>query len=214
MMFYTQIWERPEITEMCLRGMIRLEKFFNRLTKVAVISEPWAEEICIKYGIKYIYFSNDDIGAKHNAGLEYALKFDWDRMIQFNSDTLLTDELIKKYLSVPEVDLLGVDKCVFLQDDKAKEVQYQTIIGAGRCLSRNIIEKVFPLWPTEVEYGLDGKSNLKMITAGASNKAYNLRGVYDMKSERNIWKYDDLEGEEVKINYNQIPEYATNWRNG
>jgi len=209
--FYTQVWKRPIITEMCFMGMQRLEKYFKRLTKVAVISEPWAEKLCVDYGIEYVYCSNDNIGKKHNVGLEYCLKFDWDRLIQFNSDTLLTDALIEKYLTV-EVDLLGVDKCVFLKDKESKEVQYQTIIGAGRCLSRNIVEKCFPLWPENVEYGLDGKSNLKMIHAGATNKAYNLNGVYDMKSEQNIWNYDSLEGTEVEVDYNIIPEYASDWR--
>lgn len=135
---FVAVWKRPEITERCFKGIKDLG-----LPIFAVVSEDWAEDLCKKYGADYVRTPNTPLGKKFNTGLEGALKKDFDYLMTFNSDTLINPELLQvyKYHMEQNTGLIGVDKVYFVQDGKAKHVDYQLqIIGAGRMFSRDALE--------------------------------------------------------------------------
>lgn len=245
---FVAVWKRPEITERCFKGIKELG-----LPIFAVVSEDWAEELCKKYKADYIRTPNTPLGKKFNTGLEAALKKDFDYLMTFNSDTLINPELLQvyKYHMEQNTGLIGVDKVYFVQDGKAKHVDYQLqIIGAGRMISREALEvskqvkvrflksvcgvisghpteeKYIPvhraingdrsgileiigepttmLWDDDRERGLDGNSNGKLLGDFVTNKCIDIGKnpyVIDLKGKENIWKYEDINGEESDYNF-------------
>lgn len=224
------------------------------------MSEPWAKKLCNKYDIKWIYADNEPLGAKMNKGLEYCMGLDFDYLMTLGSDDLIADKLLDIYEPYLEqgIELFGTDKVCFTQKGEAKMVDFRlTIIGAGRFIKREILEKVcmnnvkveylcsiagslgafstgdqeyikkhkafrlerkgivrvmspakVNLWQDERQNALDHNSNMKLITAGASNKCIDISEplIVDIKSNVNIWNYDYLPGDEIDINTIPIPE--------
>lgn len=66
-------------------------------------------------------------------------------------------------------------------------------------------EERIMLWNDDKQRCLDGNSNMKMIHDGVSNKCIDTGNhpyVGDLKSDENIWKYEDLNG--VPADYNFV----------
>lgn len=246
---FVPIWKRPEITRQCFDGIKSLG-----LDIFAVVSEDWAEDLCKEYGADYVRTENTPVGRKYNKGLEKAIQKDYDYLMTFNSDTLINKKLLKvyEYYMNEGIDLIGVDKVYFVENGKAKFVDYKLqIIGAGRMISFKALRKIarrikvrflnsiagslngnsgeeryinrgqarmgakagfleildserVMLWDDNLNNTLDNSSNMKLIYEGASNKCVDVGKypyVIDLKSEVNIWKFEDIEGEPADYKY-------------
>ena len=220
----------------------------------AIVSEDWAEDLCKEYGADYIRTDNIPVGRKYNTGLAAVLDRDYDYLMTFNSDTLINPKLLDvyEYYMNEGIDLIGVDKVYFVEDGKAKFVDYKLqIIGAGRMISFKSLRKIarrikvrflnsiagslngnageeryinrsqarmgakagfleilddarVMLWDDNLNNTLDNSSNMKLIYEGASNKCVDVGKypyVIDLKSEVNIWKFEDIEGEPANYKY-------------
>ncbi|MGR3220866.1 MAG: hypothetical protein ACUZ8H_13770 [Candidatus Anammoxibacter sp.] len=262
-LIYLAVWKRPEITEICFKGIQRLKQYnphLYRINTVAVVSEGWAKKLCDKYGIKWVYAENDPLGAKLNTGMDYVMEQDFDYLMTLGSDDLIDNKLLEIYRPYMDkgTEIFGTDKVCFVEGNKAKMVDYNlTIAGAGRFIKKTILQKVcvnnvkveytcsmggslgvftqgdigwikkhrafpmerkdvikildpakFNLWHPDRQSALDNNSNMKLITAGASNKFIDIKEplIVDIKSDINIWNYDYIEGEDIDINTINIPE--------
>ena len=139
---FMPIWKRPEITEICFKGLKRLMKS-REMRVFCVVSELWAVDLCNKYGFEYLLTNNEPLGLKLNAGLAKVLENDFDYLMTSGSDNLYSDKLFDIYDNyIGKYDLFGLDKCHFVESGKAKRVDYNlTIIGAGRMIRKKALLK-------------------------------------------------------------------------
>ena len=95
-MAFIAIWKRPLITKACFDGLMRHKRKHN-IDVFCVVSEKWAIDLCEAYGFKYCVTENKPIGQKMNKGLEKVLEYNFDYLLQMNSDTLLAEEFFDVY---------------------------------------------------------------------------------------------------------------------
>ena len=204
------IWGRMNITELCLSNLSKLKDEYN-LDVLCVISEQWAKLMAFKYGFKWVEVSNDDLGHKMNFGVEKALKYDFDYLMNLGSDDIITKELLDEYKKEMESNapMFGVTKVCFFdsQTKELKEVNYGHLIGAGRMIRRDVLCKYtlqdgkINMYDKGLKNGLDNNSRKRFMSVGMRELNLNGNFIIDIKSEENIWKFSDLKGEIKELNY-------------
>lgn len=104
----TTCWKRPDVTELAFMGLERLRAHpkFN-ITPLAVLSpeDPCFDELqdlCIKYDLYITTHRNRTLGQKKNHGLKIARSFEFDYLMDIDSDNLASDTLLDKYAELVE----------------------------------------------------------------------------------------------------------------
>src|SRR5690554_1613598 len=153
----TAFWKRPEITKLFIKGVKRLG-----YDCTAAISEESYIPICEANNINWIMAPNNPLGAKWNAGLNKALTYDWEYLLILGSDDLISNDLIDKYLSHDNWDMIGVKDLYIYKDGIVKYFVSKRVktIGAGRLIRRSAIKG--DLWEDWRNKGLDGSCTRKM----------------------------------------------------
>jgi len=136
----TALWQRPEITAICFRGLCRLREEFD-ITALAVHSGGF-EELCQLYDVIPLEHKNLPLGKKWNAGLREALKYDWDYLLTLGSDDLLSNELLRNYTWQDEA--AGINRCGILDTLTGETAIFDNsyAIGCGRVIRRDVIERL------------------------------------------------------------------------
>jgi hypothetical protein len=188
------IWQRERITKICLDNLKDLQKSFN-IEVLCVVSEQWAKQEAFKYGFKYVEASNECLGTKMNIGIERAMEMNFDYLMNLGSDDIITKELIESYkdLFYNNVPVFGPTKLTFI-DSKAKELKtynYGIMIGAGRCISKDILKKTLRKGDIydKIQIGLDMNS-MKKFDCSMVEVDNDFNTIYDIKSDVNLWTYD------------------------
>ena len=204
------IWGRMNITELCLSNIKKLQKYYS-IDVLCVVSEQWAKLMAFKYGFKYVEVSNDDLGHKMNVGVERALKIDFDYMMNLGSDDIITKDLLDEYKESMDNNypMFGITKVCFYdsQTKELKEVDYGHLIGAGRMIRKDIIERLavtngkVTMYDKGLERGLDNNSRKRFMSVAMRELSLNGNVIVDIKSDENIWKFSDLKGETKELNY-------------
>jgi hypothetical protein len=173
LLIFLAVWRRPEITEICFMGIDRLRKSgLYDIDTMAVISEKSMIPLCNKYGIDFIEHKNEPLGEKKNVGLNYAMLKSWDYLIEIGSDDLLKTEVLECYKPFFErgEEFFGIKDFIFLnsEDGQCRRLKSDTIYGAGRCISRKLIERLC--------YGVDFIAKEGIMspgrTVGAGHKGF------------------------------------------
>lgn len=145
LLVFLAVWKRPEITEICFKGLNRLRKNSRfPVETFAVISEEEMIPLCEKYNIKWTFHENDPLGAKKNHGLTEAMKLEWDYLIEIGSDDLVKDELIQLYADYfGKYEMFGTKDSVIIDSATGvcRRLSSDTPYGLGRCISREVIQK-------------------------------------------------------------------------
>lgn len=200
-------WKRSNITEMCFISLERLRDTARssgfELIPFIVCSDQLNAELAMDFGYEIFHYKNNPFGEKKNAGVEEALKMEWDYLMELNSDGIITDHLFNLYRKMfdKNIDFFGVRTVHFVDiiNRKAKRFQYAVtdIIGSGRCYSRKMVEHIFEsvgwLWHYRLEKGLDHNALHVANRSGWFHKQVdpgNKVGLIDIKSEVNIWPYE------------------------
>ena len=136
----TALWKRPEITEICFRGINRLRESMD-ITALAVHSGGF-EEMCRKYDVIAVEHPNLPLGEKWNFGLKEALQYDWDYLLTLGSDDLLSGEIMDVYPWGEEA--FGLNRCGVLNTLTGETAIFDNsyVIGAGRVIRRDVIERM------------------------------------------------------------------------
>jgi len=120
---------RPYITEIYLRGIQRLYEDWNEdFFVLGVASDRENVELLKDRGISYLMADNHPVGEKHNKGLRAALETEFDKLVQLGSDDLLDHNYDLESGTAPT-------KAYQTDGNKTVLVEYDQMIGAGRCLS-------------------------------------------------------------------------------
>lgn len=218
-------WQRPDILSLAVKN---LDTFCNSTSRVKLSvlyvfspEDPELKSIETIYEEANhtrhkIYFSNEDLGAKMNAGINEALKISFDYLMNIGSDDLLHPSLIDFYFPFIAINepVFGVDSCYFYEVDKDPVCFSYSIpnrvIGAGRMISHTVISMLIRKYsyvylPT-LKRGLDGDSAERMRLEGYKEKQIKIGLtplIVDVKSEININDFDKIakkwEGTTVKI---------------
>lgn len=196
--------ERLPITRMVFEHLKGLQKEFDFMV-FGICSTREEAELCHEYYFDYCIEENYPLGRKMNRGLLEAMKFDFEYLMQLGSDDLITRELFEIYDSL-DLDYFGVNTyhAVDIEGRRAKKFTYGGKwnpiwhpIGAGRVFKKEVLEKVLlheDLWEDKAQKLLDNKSDMVMLGQGYRAKIvkHNGVGIIDIKSDTNIWSYDEL----------------------
>lgn len=192
------IWKRENITSICLDNLIELQKIYN-IEVLCIVSEQWAKIAAFEYGFKYVEAPNECLGTKMNIGVRESLKYDYDYLMNLGSDDIITEELFETYERLFEEDnpMFGPTRVTFI-NSKSKEVKtcdYQAAIGAGRCIRKDYVLDVLERGEMydKIQKGLDFNSMAK-FRCQVTEVINNFTCIYDIKSDVNIWVYDNLGG--------------------
>lgn len=212
-LWYIAAHERIEITVMCYRGLHRVNQEARKqgyeVDVFIVCSDRVHQELAAAHGF---YFSNiipnEPLGRKMNLGLAEAMELDFDYLIQSGTDNLYTSNLLVFYAAMIKKSghyFFGLNKIYFYdyKTEAAKLYSPLSVFGAGRAISREIIEEVtkkVSIWPDHINKGLDNTS--ERIIEKHFNELVIAHPVFpnltpsvvDIKSQVNIHKFDDVPG--------------------
>lgn len=197
------IWGREKITKLVLGNLKKLKETQN-IEVLAVVSEVWAKTEAFKHGFKWIEVSNDDLGHKMNVGVEEAMRLDFDYLMNLGSDDIIDDRLFNVYEPYLKEGrgIFGVTKLTFIdsKEKEAKTFDYHIMIGAGRCIRKDLIKEYVIrdgksiMYDKGIKAGLDNNS-IKKFKCSHTEIDVDYDLIYDIKSDTNIWGYEFLNGE-------------------
>ena len=144
----TPVWGRPDITQIWAMGLICfIPKDWRVLCILSAEDEQFNDnlKICQDSGFDFCIYENNPLGKKLNAGVEYALSYEWDYLMNLGSDDLVHPGLLQVYLPFFEkkMPFFGINRVFFYEKKTgklAKSVPY--VWGAGRVIRRDLIEKL------------------------------------------------------------------------
>lgn len=210
LLIYLALWKRPQITELCFKGINRLRQHPDfEIQVLAVASEPEMLTLCEKYNVLVVTHSNEPLGKKKNFGLQAARGLQFDYMMEIGSDTLVLNELLDEYKNnlIGLHHFFGIGDCAFIcsETQACRRVGGASTYGGGRMISRAALEAMdFKIWPDALNRGLDNASVFKLAREGGfwyrQLKPGAVPLVFDIKSEENIWKFNHLHGVEYDVN--------------
>jgi len=197
------IWKRENITKICFDNLKELQKDFN-IEVLCIVSEQWSKLIAFEYGFKYVEASNECLGTKMNIGVRASLKYDYDYLMNLGSDDIITKELFDLYEPLFKEDhpFFGSTRLTFINSEskEIKTADYGILIGAGRCISKDVLLDVLEDGEMYdcIQKGLDLNSMAK-FNCRMTELKNDFNTIFDIKSEENIWTYDNLGGERVNF---------------
>lgn len=210
LLIYTAVWKRPEITEICFMGIKRLQKVSGfDISALAVISEVDMIPLCEKYGIEWCMTANNPLGAKKNYGLSQSKDKDFDFLIEIGSDDLILDDLLYDYRKFKKYDFFGVCDAAYINAEnlECRRLQTEAVYGAGRAISKNLLEKMgYKLWSNR-NRGMDKNSVMSIYNAGFKYwqiPPHEYPLVVDIKSSVNIWSFNAVGKKGVTYDINEI----------
>lgn len=209
-LFFIATHKRHDILKMCLNNLMELREKFP--IEVFCVGSEGDEVVLDEYDLKYIITDNNPLGRKKNIGLLRAMEEDFTHLIELGSDDIITEELLTEYASHLHKPYFGVRTyhMIDLRKQKAKFWEYgfngeaiQAPIGAGRVFSKEALEDVLSvdtLWPDAQMKVLDGASDNTMMRSGyrCAIVPFEGVGIIDIKSDENIWPFDEIEGVEYE----------------
>lgn len=202
-LIYLAAWKRPEITELCFKGIERLKKHPDFDFEVlVVISEEEMITLCVKYGYTYCMYENLPLGKKKNYGLSIAKMMQWDYLLEIGSDDLILNELLDDYKEMISKgdEFFGIADSAYINSrtGECRRVKDKSTYGAGRMIKREAFSKVkWAPWTDRFNQGLDNNSIFNFQRAGVKYKRVAPREyplVIDVKSDENIWKFNYFTG--------------------
>jgi len=197
------IWKREAITKICFDNLKELQKDFN-IEVLCIVSEQWSKLLAFEYGFKYVKASNECLGTKLNIGVKESLKYDYDYLMNLGSDDIITKELLfhyEKYFNNNH-PFFGSTRLTFVnsKEKTLKTCDYQVMIGAGRCIRRDVLKETLERGDLydKIDKGLDlnSMSKFRCMMSEIKNP---FDTIYDIKSDINIWTYDNIGGDGVEF---------------
>jgi hypothetical protein len=194
------LWKRPEVTRFCFEHLQEMIKAIpHDVNVLCVISEPEYSKMCDEFGFNHVSFSNENVGAKINFGIKYAMEYyQWDYLMMMNSDSVIKPELFEVYKPLLEAKekFFGVNRVTFVNfyTDEAVDFTYTfSIIGPGKMIHRSVVEQMGGNCYKHLNRCLDDTlmdNILKVCKVGGKILDYKGQLVYDIKSDVNIHPWE------------------------
>ena len=189
--------QRHDVTRMWAEHTSRLG-----LDIFAAVTEGDVRNVKVLEGIgaKVVQVPNSPLGAKHNAALALAMQEAWDAVMLLPSDDFISARWAvdameavaagHRYVMPPRCAIYDVatGRAAVL---KAREKGSRSF-GAGRVVTRDVLDQVGTLWTDGKERSLDTDSHCRLSAAGAAMHvaAVDYVPVVDLKTTGNLWGFD------------------------
>lgn len=188
-LFLIPLWERPEITRICLNN---IKRFGHGI--LCIVSTHEDANLCNELGVNYLWHENQPLGKKWNYGLFMSQKMEWDYLITLGSDDIVKESLFDWYAKSNQ-DVMIMDKIHFIDvNDGRANIVTRARIGAGRRISRRAIDRCnYKLWTDGRNKSLDMDSNGALNRAGFATVESNTNPhILGLKSDTNIWGFNHV----------------------
>jgi len=183
---------RPELTRRWLDHTLPM------MPVVVAVSDDDGEELAQEYGLTYVRTENRPLGAKHNAAMALARAMDPDAVVILPSDDFIHPAYLDA-VSTSDADYIFPGSCGFYDTATKRSCMMRwdgtdtLLYGAGRVVSRRVLEAVPRLWTATRLKGLDQDSHCTIRSAGFTATAIDVDGgvcLTDIKTGTNLWGYD------------------------
>lgn len=209
-LIYCKVWKRLKITQVCYLGILRIQKLlhqFNIESDVLIVcSESDHEALASKFGFRTLHTDNSPLGMKQNLGLVESLNYEWDYMLHMDSNNLLTDAYVDRWVvqAMMGTPQFGSNVFHILRNTDVTRFNCKpnTLSGVGRGLSRQVLEdtyqKLGKLCDTGIKKGLDS-STRRLIEKATGIKCTLLYDkdelvILDIKSGEDLNKHTIARG--------------------
>lgn len=179
LVFLTCTYKRPEITEKIIKIWQHVQSLTSEyfdFTNIVIDSGESNFEVFKKNDkFKYFNYKNYPLSNKWNYGASLLKEIDFDYVIILGSDDFLDENLLISYHKkmIQNYEFIGIKDLYFY--DKIKDNLFywpgygknsgreNETIGAGRCLSKSLIEKLsYSPWSDGLNSGLDASMQKKL----------------------------------------------------
>lgn len=204
-LIHVPVYKRYKTLELFHQNIVELRNSHD-IEVVAVGSCKGDMDVCTRYGYHYVHYSNDILGDKFQAGIEYAKNLEFDAMVMLGSDDILSSSCLDLYIEAIQsgYDFIGFLDCYFVDLQKKNAIYWRGYnnqrkgepIGAWRCFSVEGLNKMnWKLWESSsnsVDHQMwqkvtnNGLKTLKMLC----KKEYR---VVDLKNNENLTKFRKFE---------------------
>lgn len=213
------IYDRPGLTKIVLDYYREKSKEYG--FEIIVAGSEGNKSRRLAKGCHYVEVPNSPLTDKNNAMIQKAKELNVEGVILIGSDDLLSDNLLKFYMKLPnKKTFLGTPSAYFYSIDKHELIKYHSqeqSIGAGRYFSRYVLEKAgWKLWQTPLDSRLDTDSLDYLAQCGIEESLFTVKDsmVLDIKycsSTRkkciNITKFEILKELSEPADTNLIYKY-------
>lgn len=176
------VWKRPEIFRLFMWRFEAVKPDYAEVEPLFILSpeDPHLKILeRLTSGYNCFYYSNEYLSDKLNAGMTYALNFDFDFLMGMGSDNVYTSllwELYRDYFLTERYFALDDFYVYDTVNERAwfmkKYVDEPTLggIGAGRVMHRSLIEDEPAIYRTKTNQGMDGFSAAFLARKGHIQK--------------------------------------------
>lgn len=198
----TAVWKRPEVFELFVKGITPLLELADVKVIVAGSEGEKSRKMVESAGYEYIEIDNQPLSKKMQSTADRAREYELDYVFCMGSDDVIQPDLFKLYLSTAEDgrDYIGCLDWYFYELHTGRATYWGgyrerynkgILCGAGRMLSRNILNKMdWKLW-TGHDAVLDTSMDINLKRHKYYSQSsirltdYGLYGV-DLKSKVNM----------------------------
>lgn len=229
-LIYITVWKRPEITDLTYLGLDRVQHILREEgieSDVLVISsEDYHTEKAKNRGYKVIEVENFPVGNKMNLGMQEALKYEWDYLMEMGSNNLLSNMYIRAFAAACKEGFkcFGSGKFYAIQENKSKVHIFHikgrgTFGGVGRGFKREILESVTDnkYWKEDINSNMDASiwknvvhpeiEKSKLTVRRLVNNSY--PSVLDIKTGEDVNKHIGEINADIEFLLYWFPELKT-----
>lgn len=149
-----------------------------------------------------VRFAHTSLADKWNKIISSCLVLrDWTHLLILGDDDILATEVLGLYAAFQDHPYVGHQSMYMVEPitGRAKKFVYPNLIaiGSGRMLRRELVEAIGDMFPPDVNEGLDIHADMKIFELYNKQLPKLLPGttMTGIKSDINIWKYDQLAGD-------------------
>lgn len=218
----TAIWKRHRLTRKVLAYYRDLARKLPVETVLIVAGSEGLQSraMATEYGAEYVEVPNSPLGAKWNAAAQRAGALGADAVLVTGSDDLVSEELIRFYLTTPR-EVQGVLDCYVHDLLNGRSIHWRgytgrragETVGAGRYLPADALDDLnWRPWQDYLEHGLDGSVRAKLAAAGCTERGYRMKDagpIICMKHRTMLTSAERTSGEEARPS---LPKWAEEFR--
>jgi len=210
------VWGRPDVTEIFWVGAKRLlDSWRPHTTQIYVAGdEPVHRDLAEKHGGRFLDLPNRPLGRKASTLVETAWKDGAEYVLSLGSDDVVHPSLGAQYLQAMTDDraYVGLQGCYMVEPRTCRAMRldghanvalrWGETIGAGRLLSRRVLDKVHGRpWPDGVMKGMDWRMTIRLQYAGITTQKFGTdltiplttdAYLVDIKGSGSMWGFDHV----------------------
>lgn len=202
-LIWMAVWKRVEVTKLTYRGIDRIRRIlkeeFNIDSDVFVVSsEEEHTELAKSLGHHVFEYKNFPIGEKYDEGLKASMELEWDYMFQMDSNNLVSNDFVRRWVEEANNDgiFFASRKFLALLPGRRYYTEFvtrakKTFTPVGRGIAREVFERrEGEFCQRDINSNLDGSMS-KLLTSEAERSPICELGweIIDLKTGEDLHKH-------------------------